>query len=226
MAPPVFLVQGCHSTRPRAIATMGPQELLGMAPHYVLDCAQEAPRVLLDIGLSIGAFLKLDEVLDDHAMAAVAWLAHHKHRNDHRLRLLDQSRQRARSRSRLAEKRDEDRLAAFGVLIERNADQLAVAQRLEHGARGRTLAHDIDAGALTHPGHQRVAGHEALRVMHEGYLMAVHRVRRRQQLEVSEVGAEHDDAAARIGTLDLVPVMKALIGHAPDEPAMKKPGQT
>ena len=87
------------------------------------------------------------------------------------------------------------------------------------------LAYDVDARALAHPGHQCVAGHEALRVMDEGYLMAVKCVSGRQQLEVAEMGAEYDDAAARIAPLELVPVVEAFVGHASDEPAIEKSGQ-
>ena len=63
------------------------------------------------------------------------------------------------------------------------------------------LAHDLDPGALAHEGHQRVAGQEALRMMDQGYLMPVHRVRGRQQLEVAEMRAQHDDPAAGVARL-------------------------
>src|SRR6185437_10752081 len=61
--------------------------------------------------------------------------------------------------------------------------------------------------------------------MDERYLMAMKGVSRRQQFEVAEVGAQHDDTAARIAPLELIPVLKALVGHAPDEPTMEKSGQ-
>src|SRR6185437_10364436 len=61
--------------------------------------------------------------------------------------------------------------------------------------------------------------------MDERYLMAMKGVSRRQQFEVAEVGAQHDDTAARIAPLELIPVLKALVGHAHDEPAMEKSGQ-
>src|SRR5271163_892560 len=170
---PGFGVQRGHPARPRAEAPMLPQELLGMAPYHVFDRMQEAPRVLLDVGLGVGALLQRDMVLDDDAMMTVVGRAHDENRDHDRVGLSHQPRQRARGRRRLAKEWDEDRLAALGVLIERDADQLAIAERLEHGARSRTLAHDVNAGALAHPGHQGVAGHKALRVMDEGYLMAV-----------------------------------------------------
>ena len=48
--------------------------------------------------------------------------------------------------------------------------------------------------------------------MDQGYLMAVQGVRRRQKFEVAEVGAEHDDAAARIAAFEFFPVLEALVG--------------
>src|SRR6266404_6614667 len=168
---PGLVVQRRHPSRPRAVAPMLPQELPGIAPHNVLDRTQKAPRVLLDVGFGVGAFLERDVVLDDDAMVAVVGLAHDEDRDHDRVRLPHQPRQRARGRRRLAEERNEHRLAALGVLIERDADQLTITERLEHCARGGTLAHDVDAGALAHPGHQCVAGPKALGVMDQGYLM-------------------------------------------------------
>ena len=141
-------------------------------------------------------------------------------------RLPHQSRERPRGRRRLAEKRNEHRLAR-AWRSDRTERRPAGHRRsaLSTARAAECLRRDIDAGALAHPGHQRVAGQEALRVMDQGYLITMHRVRRRHKLEISEVRAEHDDAACRVASLDLVPVVKALVGHAPDEPAMKKPGQ-
>ena len=49
--------------------------------------------------------------------------------------------------------------------------------------------------------------------MDEGYLMAVKRMRGRQKLEVAEVRAEHDDAAAGVAPLEFVPVLEAFVGR-------------
>ena len=116
---PGFLVQRRHPARPRAVAPMLPQELLRIAPYHVLDRAQKPPGVFLDVGLGVGALLERDMVLDDDAMMAVVGLAHDENRDHNGMRFLHQPRERARGRRRLAEKRDEDRLAALGVLIER-----------------------------------------------------------------------------------------------------------
>src|SRR5690242_20335597 len=200
---PGFRIERRHPTRPRAVAPMLPQELLGVSPDHLFDRAEKAARVFLDIRLSVAALLERDEVLDDDAVVAIVRLAHDEDRHHQCLGFLHQPRKRARGRSRFAEEWNEYRLAALGVLIERDADQLAVAERLEHGARGRPLAHHVDAGALAHPGHQGVTRQEALRVMDEGYLMAVKSVGGSQKFEVAEVGAEHDDAAARIAPFQL-----------------------
>src|SRR6185437_11193303 len=101
-----FFVQRRHPTRPRAVAPMLPQELLGIAPYHLFDRAQETPRVLLDVGLGVGALLERDEILDDDAMMAVVGLAHDKDRDHDGLRLAHQPRQRARSCRRLAKERD------------------------------------------------------------------------------------------------------------------------
>src|SRR5579872_5471490 len=223
---PGFLVQRRHPARPGAVAPMLPQELLRKAPDHLFDWAQKPPGVFLNVGLGIGALLERNLILDDDAMMAVVGLAHDEDRHHQGMRLLHQPRERARGRRRLTEKRDEDRLAALGVLIERHPDQPTFAERLEHGARGRTLAHNIDAGALAHPGHQGVAGEKALRVMDERYLMTVKRMRRCQKLEIAEVRAEHDEAAPRIALFEFVPVMETFVADAPDETAMEKPRQT
>ena len=76
------------------------------------------------------------EIVNLDAMMTPVGLAHDEGRDHRRTRERDQPREAARGRGRLAEKRHPDSLAALRILIEWNADQLAAAQRLQHGARG------------------------------------------------------------------------------------------
>ena len=96
----------------------------------------------------------------------------------------------------LAEKRHEHRLAALGVLVERDAHHLAVAQARSTARAAACLRIISTPGPFTHKGHQGVAGQKALGMMNQADLMAVHRVGRSQQFKIAEMRAEHQDAAS------------------------------
>ena len=76
------------------------------------------------------------------------------------------------------------------------------------------FAQDLYAAALARERHQCVAGKESLRVMDHVYLVAVHCVRARQQLEVSKMGRHHDDPLTGVFLRDFLPVVVAIVGDA------------
>src|SRR5208283_1413481 len=114
---------------PRAVAPMSPEELLGKGPHDVLDRLDQTARILFDVGRHISGALHGNLILDFDAMRALVRLAYEEDRQHRRARQRDQARQSTRCRRDFAKERDEDSLAALGVLIERNAHGAALPQR-------------------------------------------------------------------------------------------------
>src|SRR5271166_1407623 len=144
---------------------MRPQKLLRVTPHHIFDCLGEARRVLDEIALGIGGSLDRNLVLNLDTMMAAVRLAHDERGNYRRARHRHHPRESAGGRRRLAKEWHPYGLAAFGILIEGDADHFAGAQSLQYGPRGGVLAQNLDPAALAREGHQRIADEEALGMM-------------------------------------------------------------
>ncbi len=166
---------------------MGPEKLLGITSDDVFDRFDEAAGIFLDIGGGIGTALDLNLVLNNYAMGPIVGLAHDEYRDHRRAGDLHQPGEPARSRRHLPKERHEDRLAALGILVKRDAHQLVRTQGPQHRARRGVFTYGIHADPLSDRTYERVAGQKPLGVMDQANLMAMQGVTRGQQFEIAEV---------------------------------------
>src|SRR5258708_16075337 len=204
---------------------MRPEELLGIATHHILDHLDEAPRVLLDIGGRITAALNRHLVQNFDPMTAHIWLADNERRHYRRPRNSDEPGETAGGRRGFVEEGHEDRLAAFGVLIEGNSDRLVAPQRLQNRSCGRMLTDNLDASSLANESDQRVAREIALSMVHEVDLKSMQSVPRREQLEIAEMSAQDQEPASRMASHHLAPVAEAIILNSPLQAPREKAPQ-
>jgi hypothetical protein len=76
---------------------------------------------------------------------------------------------------------------------------------------------------LAHKRHHRVARQKTLRVMNQADLIAVHRMRDGQQLEVAEMRAQDEQPAPRMAPLELVPAIEAIVRDRRFKPWLENP---
>ncbi len=87
------------------------------------------------------------------------------------------------------------------------------------------LADNLDPGALADERHQGVAGQKALGMMYQADLMPIHRVHRLQQLEIAKMSGQHQDPAAGMAALHLLPQLQPFVAHLTHHPATEKSPQ-
>src|SRR5258708_126899 len=190
---------------------MRPEPLLGVLSDHLFDGFLVASRIYECVGVAVGGALLRDLLENlDHVADAVG-LAHDEDWDDRRARHHCEAIEAAWRCGQLAEERDPDCLGALGVLIERDADNLAALQRAQHLARRGMLANYLHARALADERHQVVARQEALRVMHQAYLEAMQRVARGQHFEAAEVRRQDERALAWVPWMDLVPDVEPIV---------------
>jgi hypothetical protein len=124
-----------------------------MTADEALDCSGKTASVFLDVSARIVAALNRNLVENLDAMLAPIALTYQKNRHDRHRRNSDQPCKSTGGRGGFTEEGHEYCLAALRVLVERDPDQLALFQRLQHGARCGMLSDHVDASSLPHVGH-------------------------------------------------------------------------
>src|SRR5271156_769781 len=204
-----MLVEAGFAFGARFPAAVDPVPVIGMLADYLLERVRVLLRVLAHGGLAIARLLGIEGGQNLDVMMKGVALPHHKRRHHGRAGRYRQTRDAVAGRGGLAEKIHEQTLAH--VEVERDRNHPVLSQH-PHDLAAARLALD-DAVAVAHPlgAYRRVDQRVAQRPMHDREMVAVNGVRYRQQLEISEVRGQHQDAAAVGAALGLVPVFLAFV---------------
>ena len=153
--------------------------------------------------------LRREDRRPDHQAVAAAGLGVDGERHHGGARAQRQPGEDRAGEGRPAEEGDGDPLPLLHPLVDQDAEPAALADRLQHPARGAVLGDDGVAEALAQGAQLAVEPRVVRRADHDAHRTAGEADQRRRELPEAEVGGEQEESLAEpLGLVDVLPALE------------------